>query len=143
MSYHVRKVKTGSEATAIQVVKYVNRKRIIIKHFGSAHNKEQERILWDNALRWISEQTKQIDFFEQGEQFISLEQFEYLGFQYTFLYETLYKLQSRLGYTNEVVIERYRQLYKIEQAFRISKHDLKTRPIFHFKEDPIRLHLLI
>ena len=143
MSYHVRKVKTGSEATAVQVVKYINRKRIVVKHFGSAHNKEQESIRWNNALRWISEQTKQIDFFEQGEQFISLEQFEYLGFQYTFLYETLYKLQSRLGYTNEVVIERYRQLYKIEQAFRISKHDLKTRPIFHFKEDPIRLHLLI
>ena len=45
--------------------------------------------------------------------------------------------------SNELVIERYHQLYKIEQAFRISKHDLKTRPIFHFKEDPIRLHILI
>lgn len=45
--------------------------------------------------------------------------------------------------SNELVIERYHQLYKIEQAFRISKHDLKTRPIFHFKEDPIKLHLLI
>lgn len=45
--------------------------------------------------------------------------------------------------SNQVVIDRYRQLYKIEQAFRISKHDLKTRPIFHFKEDPIMLHLLI
>lgn len=45
--------------------------------------------------------------------------------------------------SNELVIERYHQLYKIEQAFRISKHDLKTRPIFHFKEEPIKLHLLI
>ncbi len=44
---------------------------------------------------------------------------------------------------NKLVIERYHQLYKIEQAFRISKHDLKTRPIFHFKEDPIRVHVLI
>ncbi|HSH52204.1 MAG TPA: IS1634 family transposase [Bacteroidales bacterium] len=99
MSYHVRKVKTGSKATAVQVVKYVKRKRVVVKHFGSAHNKEQESILWNNAVRWISEQTKQITFFEQDEQFISLEQFEYLGFQYTFLYDTLYKLQSRLGYT--------------------------------------------
>ncbi len=46
-------------------------------------------------------------------------------------------------FSNELVTERYHQLYKIEQAFRISKHDLKTRPIFHFKEDPIRLHVLI
>lgn len=45
--------------------------------------------------------------------------------------------------SNKLVIERYHQLYKIEQAFRISKHDLKTRPIFHFKEEPIRLHILI
>jgi len=45
--------------------------------------------------------------------------------------------------SNEVVIERYHQLYKIEQTFRISKHDLKTRPIFHYKEDSIRFHILI
>lgn len=45
--------------------------------------------------------------------------------------------------TNEVIISRYHELYKIEQAFRISKNDLETRPIFHFKEEPIKLHLLI
>lgn len=44
---------------------------------------------------------------------------------------------------NQTVIERYHELYKIEQAFRISKNDLQTRPIFHFKEEPIKLHMLI
>src|SRR5580765_734738 len=44
---------------------------------------------------------------------------------------------------NKTIIERYHELYKIEQAFRISKNDLQTRPIFHYKEDPIKLHLLI
>jgi transposase len=44
---------------------------------------------------------------------------------------------------NKMVMERYHELYKIEQAFRISKNDLQTRPIFHFKEQPIRLHILI
>lgn len=44
---------------------------------------------------------------------------------------------------NQLVIERYHELYKIEQAFRISKNDLQTRPIFHFKEAPIKLHVLI
>ena len=44
---------------------------------------------------------------------------------------------------NKTMIERYHELYRIEQAFRISKSDLQTRPIFHFKEDPIKLHLLI
>lgn len=36
---------------------------------------------------------------------------------------------------NQTVIARYHDLYKVEQAFRVSKGDLKTRPIFHFKED--------
>lgn len=45
--------------------------------------------------------------------------------------------------SNSVIIGRYHELYKIEQAFRISKNDLQTRPIFHFKEQPIKLHILI
>lgn len=44
---------------------------------------------------------------------------------------------------NQMVIERYHELYKIEQAFRISKNDLQTRPIYHFKEEPIKLHMLM
>ncbi|MFW5757332.1 MAG: IS1634 family transposase [Bacteroidota bacterium] len=44
---------------------------------------------------------------------------------------------------NKMIIERYHELYKVEQAFRISKNDLQTRPIFHFKEQPIKLHILI
>ena len=44
---------------------------------------------------------------------------------------------------NSTVIARYHELYKIEQAFRISKNDLQTRPIFHFKEEPIKMHLLM
>ena len=44
---------------------------------------------------------------------------------------------------NNMIMDRYHDLYKVEQAFRISKTDLQTRPIFHFKEEPIKLHLLI
>ncbi len=45
--------------------------------------------------------------------------------------------------SDQLIIERYHELYKIEQAFRISKHDLQVRPIFHFKEEPIKLHILV
>ena len=44
---------------------------------------------------------------------------------------------------NKTIIERYHELYRIEQAFRVSKNDLQARPIFHFKEQPIKLHILI
>lgn len=44
---------------------------------------------------------------------------------------------------NGTIIQRYHELYRIEQNFRIAKSDLQTRPIFHYKEEPIKLHLLI
>lgn len=44
---------------------------------------------------------------------------------------------------NQTIIKRYHELYKIEQAFRVSKNDLQTRPIFHYTIDPIKLHVLI
>jgi transposase len=45
--------------------------------------------------------------------------------------------------TNELVIDRYHQLWHIEQAFRMSKFDLQTRPIYHQKQDAIEAHVLI
>jgi transposase len=41
------------------------------------------------------------------------------------------------------VIDQYRQLWQIEKAFRISKTDLKVRPIYHRKASRIETHLLI
>jgi transposase len=51
-------------------------------------------------------------------------------------------LDERLA-SNQDVIHRYHELYKIEQAFRVAKSDLRTRPVFHFKEEPVRLHILV
>jgi transposase len=41
------------------------------------------------------------------------------------------------------VISSYHQLWHVEQSFRMSKSDLKTRPIFHHKRDSIEAHLTI
>lgn len=40
-------------------------------------------------------------------------------------------------------IEQYKQLWTIEEAFRLSKHDLAIRPMFHYKENRIRAHIAI
>lgn len=42
-----------------------------------------------------------------------------------------------------LLIERYKDLWKVEQAFRIAKSDLEARPIFHRKRLAIESHLLI
>jgi transposase len=45
--------------------------------------------------------------------------------------------------SNEQVISYYHDLWRIEQAFRISKTDLKTRPVFHYAHDAIQAHVLL
>jgi transposase len=45
--------------------------------------------------------------------------------------------------SNKMVIDRYHQLWHIEQAFRMSKFDLQTRPIYHHKQEAIKAHVLI
>lgn len=41
------------------------------------------------------------------------------------------------------VIERYRGLWQIEEAFRVNKHDLKMRPIYHWSPKRIRGHICL
>jgi len=41
------------------------------------------------------------------------------------------------------ILEKYKGLWKIEEVFRINKNDLEMRPIYHWKPDRIRAHILI
>ncbi len=41
------------------------------------------------------------------------------------------------------MLSRYRELWRIEEAFRISKHDLKMRPIYHWAPERIKAHIAI
>lgn len=45
--------------------------------------------------------------------------------------------------SGEKVVEQYGHLWQIEKAFRISKTDLRVRPIFHYKRRRIEAHLTI
>ncbi len=41
------------------------------------------------------------------------------------------------------LLERYRGLWRIEEAFRVNKHSLKMRPIYHWKKRRIEAHIAI
>ena len=45
--------------------------------------------------------------------------------------------------TAEFVISAYHRLFEIEKSFRMSKHDLQARPIYHRTRDSIEAHLTI
>ncbi len=50
---------------------------------------------------------------------------------------------TNLNISDEQIITYYHQLWHVEQSFRMSKSDLKARPIFHHKRDSIEAHLTI
>src|SRR5487761_1540600 len=45
--------------------------------------------------------------------------------------------------SNARVIAYYHQLWRVEQSFRMSKSDLKARPIFHHQKEAIEAHLTV
>lgn len=59
------------------------------------------------------------------------------------------KLEGIKGYltntelSEQTVIDRYHDLWRIEHSFRITKSDLEARPIFHRLDETIKAHLVI
>ena len=51
-------------------------------------------------------------------------------------------IPSRLMGAGEVVSS-YHELWHVEQSFRMSKHDLRARPVFHHTHDAIEAHLTV
>ncbi len=45
--------------------------------------------------------------------------------------------------TADTVIGAYHQLWRVEKAFRMSKHDLQARPVYHHLRESIEAHLTI
>lgn len=41
------------------------------------------------------------------------------------------------------ILNQYHNLWQVEQAFRITKHDLKVRPVYHWKPDRVKAHIAI
>lgn len=64
--YRIRKTRTGSGATAIQVVYYEDYQTKIAQHIGSAHTEAELTKLMDQAKSYITEQTRQIPLFQEA-----------------------------------------------------------------------------
>lgn len=50
---------------------------------------------------------------------------------------------TNLEVAPQIVIDAYHQLFQVEKTFRMSKSDLKARPIFHHTRDSIEAHLTV
>ena len=47
------------------------------------------------------------------------------------------------GMEHSELFARYRELWRVEESFRITKHDLKVRPVFHWKPERVKAHIAI
>src|SRR3954468_6057256 len=102
---HIRVVNTKGKSRAVQVIRYKNNKRIIVKHVGSGNTDEEIGALAEIARSYINDATHQAFLFadmEQGNNDVLLSGYEYLGFYYTFLYDILYNIQAKIGYAELV-----------------------------------------
>lgn len=102
---YIRDVRTKVGSISVQVVRYLNRRRIVVKHIGTGNNQAEITALKAIAHAYIEEASLQSSLFEEEDHCdstLTLNQCKYLGFYYTFLYDVLQSLQTQIGYTHKV-----------------------------------------
>ena len=52
-------------------------------------------------------------------------------------------ITNNIHLSDEELIHQYSNLWQVEESFRITKHDLKIRPIYHWKPRRVKAHLAI
>ena len=94
--FHIRTTKTSSGATAVQVIQYEQRRKIIVLHIGSAHTSQELLKLKQTASAWIEKTTKRQRLFpsvtKSSDYLLPLDKCKYLGCRYLFIYEVLNQL---------------------------------------------------
>lgn len=111
--FYIRTVKTSSSSYTIQVVRYKNRKTIIIKHIGSAKTKEDISLLKKKAREHIQKISKQIGLFDDSnkksaDKIIQVSKCEYLGFRYSFMHKIINEIFGLFGFDklkNKVLLD--------------------------------------
>jgi len=103
--FRIRNTPTQSGATAIQVVKYVSRKTVVIKHVGSSKNPKDLELLRIAAYRWIDKHTSQMRLFSRKEgkttsdsPVLLLKDSQLISTSLVFVYETLCKMCRHFGF---------------------------------------------
>ena len=100
MNFKIRTTKTKSGNRAVQIINYVKRKTIVLKHIGSANNEKELEILKKEAQGWILNYQNENSLFRN--EFNEIDTFnktyEYLGVKMGFAYEFLGKIYNKFNF---------------------------------------------
>src|SRR3989344_4785203 len=104
MNFKIRTTKTKSGNIAVQVVDYVKRKTIILKHVGSASNAIELEVLKEEAKNWIlhEQNTKSLFRISFNETDTFNKTYKYLGVKLIFAYEFLEKIYIKFNFPKYV-----------------------------------------
>ncbi|NJM79193.1 MAG: hypothetical protein HC854_05260 [Flavobacterium sp.] len=96
----IREVKTASGKIAVQVFYIQNRKRVIVKHFGSSSSDEELIYLKQQAIHFIEDYSNQNSLFPNSKSgaYSYLEQYVCIGVYYQFFYQTIERLMVQIGF---------------------------------------------
>jgi len=96
----IRKTKTASGATAVQVVRYAHERIEVLKHMGSAHDEAGLAALVGAAQRWYAEHTAEGTLFGTPAVDTALvaEGVEFLGATHQLAYSTLMAAAKQCGF---------------------------------------------
>lgn len=99
----LRTTKTASGATAVQAVRYVRRKVVVVKHFGSAHTPHELQILIRDGDAWIAKQRTQPPLPLLSEPSLSssvvdLDRLTFSDTRHLFAYDVLMHAVKTLGF---------------------------------------------
>lgn len=98
----IRKTNTASGSTAVQVVRYEDRKVVILKHIGSGKTDDEVSALVESAQAWIEKETQQESLFPRKEQrTLPIATTKYLGVTHTFAREVCLSIADRCGFDTE------------------------------------------
>lgn len=100
---HIRTTKTGSNSTAVQVVRIEYGNTIIIKHIGSAKNEQELILLKKQAKKYVSDYTGQFNLFNsalenKSNYIIQSNRSRCIGVKYRLLYLVFKQLFSLLEF---------------------------------------------
>jgi len=95
----IRKTKTASGATAVQVIRYIDRRVEVLKHLGSAHDEQGIVELLDQAKNWYAENcTDSTLFATVATGPLVREGTEFVGALHTLTYSTLCKVAEHCNF---------------------------------------------
>jgi hypothetical protein len=98
---HIRTVKTKDKYCFVQVYRYENGNRVIVKHIGSGKTDNEIKSLIKMAKVFIRYFTRQSYLFEEvkpQDDSVLLSQCDFAGVYYHFFYDTIRSIQYQIGY---------------------------------------------